>query len=79
MLRAKRRFREERGTIENVPMMNHVISKETKKKGGKGIAYFVDLKATFDNVERGEVWEVIVKREMSNKLRKRIAGLYKKK
>lgn len=35
-----------------VYVMNYVISKELKKKGGKIFVFFTDLKAPFDKVDR---------------------------
>jgi hypothetical protein len=45
-------FRKGRGTMDNVYILNHIIGNEIKKRGSKIYAFFVDLKAAFDNVER---------------------------
>lgn len=45
-------FRRDRDTIDNIFILNHLILLKKEKKGKKGFATFVDLKAAFDNVER---------------------------
>lgn len=43
------------GTIDNVYIVNYLINRQIRKKGGKLVGLFVDLKAAFDSVERGEL------------------------
>ena len=38
-------FRKGMGTIDNVYVLNYLITRQINKKGGKMIAFFVDLKA----------------------------------
>jgi len=40
-------------TIDNIFTLNYFINRQIGRKGGKLIAVFVDLKATFDSVDRG--------------------------
>lgn len=70
-------FRKGRGTMENCYVLNYCIGREIKKKKGKLIALFVDLKAAFDEVDRDELWKSIKKRGVSDQLRERIEELYK--
>lgn len=45
-------FRRGRATIDNIFVLNHIIQREKKKRNKEGRVYaFVDLKASFDNVE----------------------------
>lgn len=66
------RFREERGTMDAVYVMNHIINKELKKKGEKVFAFFADLKVTFDKVDRRELNDMIKSIEISDHLRGRV-------
>jgi len=38
------------GTLDNIYVLNFLINTQVKKKGGKLIALFVNLKAAFDSV-----------------------------
>lgn len=48
-------FRKGRSTMDNLYILNHVIDKELMKKRGRIFAFFIDLKAAFDKVDRGEL------------------------
>lgn len=48
-------FRKERSTIDNVYILQHVVKREIKKKGGKVFAFFIDLWAAFDSVNRNKL------------------------
>lgn len=41
--------------MDAVYVMNYVINKELKRKGGKVFALFADLKVAFDKVDRGKL------------------------
>lgn len=69
-------FRKTMGTVDNIYTLNWVVGREVRKKGGKIVAFFVDLKAAFDSVERQGVWKAMESRGVSGKLRKRIRELY---
>lgn len=45
-------FREGRGTTDAIYVLNYVVSRELGKKKGKIFAFFADLKAAFDKVDR---------------------------
>lgn len=49
------RFRKGKGTMDNIFVLKYLINRQLKKKGGKLIALFVDLKAAFDTVSRKTV------------------------
>jgi len=38
------------GTLDNIYVLNFLINTQVKKKGGKLITLFVNLKAAFDSV-----------------------------
>lgn len=47
------RFRKGMGTIDNIYVLNYLINRQLRKKGGRMVAMFVDLKAAFDSVDKG--------------------------
>lgn len=65
-------FREERRIMDVVYVMNHIINKELKKKGGKVFAFFADLKAAFDKVDRKWLNEMIKSMRISNHLKRQV-------
>jgi hypothetical protein len=69
-------FRKGRGTMDNVYILNHIIGNEIKKRGSKIYAFFVDLKAAFDNVERDLLWEYLRKKGINEHLVTRIEEIY---
>lgn len=48
-------FRKGMGTIDNIYIVNYLVNRQVRIKGGKLIGLFVDLKAAFDSVDRGEL------------------------
>lgn len=69
-------FRKGRGTMDNIFILNHVIQRE-KGKGEKVYAMFVDLRATFDNVDRNKLWGILQDKGIEEQLIRRIRSLYK--
>lgn len=45
-------FREGRGTIDNIFVLNHLCQRKKRRKERKIYAAFVNLSAAFDNVNR---------------------------
>lgn len=70
-------FRKGRGTIDTIYVLNYVANKEMEKEKGKIFAFFADLKAAFDRVERGKLNEILGKMEINEQLRKRIMETYR--
>lgn len=62
-------FRKGKGTMDNIFVL---INRQLKKKGGKLIALFVDLKAAFDTVSRKTVMEAMEERWVRKGLVERI-------
>lgn len=71
------RFRKGRGTIDAICTLNYIVNREITKRKGKVFAFFADLKATFDKVDRVKLAERLKKAEISEKLRRRIMETYK--
>ena len=69
-------FREGRGTIDAIYVINYVVNRELTKKKGKVFAFFADLKAAFDKVDRAEMEEMMKKAEIGKRLRERIMETY---
>jgi len=40
------------GTIDNIYVLNYLVNRQIHKNRGKLIAFFVDLRAAFDSVDR---------------------------
>lgn len=69
-------FSEERGTIDEVYVLNYVIYKEIRK-GGKIFTFFADLKATFNKMDRQILRERLRKIAVRRELRRKIIEIYK--
>lgn len=57
--------------------MNYIINRELKKKGGKVFAFFADLKAAFDKVNRKKLNNMMGKLKINNNVKSRIMETYK--
>ncbi|KMQ92547.1 flagellar attachment zone protein 1-like protein [Lasius niger] len=66
-----------RGTIDAIYALNFVVNKEIAKKKRKIFAFFADLKAAFDKVDRIELGKMLKKTEIGEQIRKRIMKTYK--
>lgn len=65
-------FRKGKGTMNNIFVLKYLINRQLKKKGGKLIALFVDLKAAFDTVSRKTAVEAMKERGVRKGLVERI-------
>lgn len=45
-------FRRGRGVMDNVYILNYLIDRNLNKKGEKVVAFFMDLKAAFDSLDK---------------------------
>lgn len=41
------------GMIDNIYVLNYLIQRRIERKDGKLLAFFVDLRAAFDSVDKG--------------------------
>lgn len=48
-------FRKGRGTTDNIFILNHLIQREKKKEDKQAYIVSVDLKAAFDNGQKGDI------------------------
>lgn len=70
-------FRRGRGTTDAIFVLNYIVNKELNKKGGKVFAFFSDLKAAFDRVDRQELNKMMEYIGIEDHLRTRIMEIYK--
>lgn len=69
--------RKERGTIDNIFILNHIIQREERRNKEKKVyAMFVNFKAAFDNVNRRKLWEILGEKEIERGLIKRLEKIY---
>lgn len=52
MSRFQTGFRKGLGTMNNICVLNYLINRELGRKKGRMVAFFIDLKAAFDSVDR---------------------------
>lgn len=69
-------FRKERCTIDNIYVLQYVVEKKLRKKGGKVYGFFVDLRTAFDSVNRDELWETMQRKGIRKGLIERIKEIY---
>jgi len=65
-------FRKERGTTDAIYTINYVANRELSKKRGKIFAFFTDMKAAFDKVNRRKLNEMMKRIGIEDNLRVRI-------
>lgn len=66
-------FKKNRSTMDNLYILNHTIRKEINKRGGK--AFFVDLKAVFDIINREKRW-IMKSKAINTHLIRKIGEIY---
>jgi len=73
-------FRKGRSTVDNVFILNHLVQRGKKEgeKRKKMYAFFADLKAAFDNVEREVLWEILKKMKIRESLIGRMKKIYER-
>lgn len=70
-------FRAGRGAIDAVYVLNYILNKELNKKGEKIFAFFADLKAAFDKIDRKKLHEIMRRSGIENQLRRRVMETYR--
>ena len=55
-------FRKGTDTMNNIFVLNYLVNRQISKKGGKLVAFFIDLRAAFDSVDRGKLSEAMRER-----------------
>ncbi|KAL6421061.1 hypothetical protein ACFW04_013585 [Cataglyphis niger] len=63
-------FKKGLGTMDNIFILNYLVNRQLSKKG-KLIAFFIDLKAAFDSVDRRKLVEAMRERGMREGLIRR--------
>lgn len=70
-------FRSGRRTIDNILILNYVVSSELQVKGRKLDAFLADLTSAFEKINREKLSRIIEKKEISKRLRTRLDEIYK--
>lgn len=70
-------FRSGRSTIDNIFILNYIANTELVNKGGKVYAFFADLSAAFDKVNREKLGKIMEINGISKNLKERINEIYK--
>ena len=70
-------FREGYSTIDNIFILQSIISKYLSKRGGKLYVGFVDFKAAFDSVHRDKLWSALNRYGIKGKLLMSRKAVYK--
>lgn len=70
-------FREGRGAIDAIYGLNYIVNKELGRKEEKIFAFFADLKAAFDRVDRQELNRRMESIGIEDQLRKRVMEMYR--
>jgi len=65
-------FRKGMGTIDNIYVLNYLINRQIKYRGGKMVATFIDLKAAFDSIDRDVLFRAMKERGIREGLVRRI-------
>jgi len=69
-------FKKGKGTIDNVYELNFIVNRNLEKRGGKIMAFFVDLRAAFDTMDRELLKRAMRDRGMREGLINRCIDLY---
>lgn len=63
-------FRKGMGVIDNIYVLNYLVNKQLKRKDGRMVATFVDLKAALDSMDREVLMEAMRERWVREELRR---------
>lgn len=69
-------FRRGKGTMEAVFILSEIIEEGIRKEKGKIFVCFTDLKAAFDLIKRQRIWEILRKKEVQEKMVKKLEEIY---
>lgn len=64
-------FRKGLGTIDDIYVLNYLVNRQLSRWKGKLVAFFIDLKAAFDSVDRKILVEAMIERRVREGLIKR--------
>lgn len=69
-------FRKKRGAMDNVYILKQAIEEEIHNKKEKCYAFFADIKAAFDQLDRAYMWKTLTKLGIKQRLREKIQEIY---
>ncbi|XP_011163688.1 uncharacterized protein LOC105198616 [Solenopsis invicta] len=61
-------FRKGMGTMANIYVLNYLVNRQLSKERGKLVAFFIDLKAAFDSVDREVLGRTMRERGISEEM-----------
>lgn len=68
-------FRKGLGTMDNIYVLNYLINRELGRKKGRMVAFFIDLKAAFDSVDRKILIKIMRERGIREELIEQVVEL----
>jgi len=75
-------FRKKKSTMDNIFILSHLVqrgrSTEEMEKNKRVYAFFADLKAAFDNVDRGILWRILREMDLDEGMIRRLELIYEK-
>ena len=77
-IRTQSGFGKSKGTIEAVYVLNEIIEKPIRKEKGKMLICFANLKVAFEKLTRKEIWKILKKEGVENRLARRLEEIYEK-
>lgn len=60
-------FKKERGSIDAVHMLKAALEREIENEREKALMMFADMKESFDNIKKGEIWKIFFFLKMEKK------------
>ena len=70
-------FRKEKGTIDEIYILNHIVNGELTIRRRKVFVFFADIKRTFDRLDGTELHRMLKMKEINAHMRERIIEIYK--
>jgi len=71
-------FKKGKSTLDNIFILNHLVQggEDMDRSEEKVYAFFADLRAAFDNVNRGILWRTLREKGVDDGLIRRIEMIY---
>jgi len=69
-------FRKGYSTFDHMFTLNAIVEKQFSKEGGKLYACFVDLRKSFDSVQRGNLFRILCNKGLKGKMLTAILAIY---
>ena len=70
-------FRKNHSTVDNVFIVDTLIRKYLRKKGGRFYCAFIDFSKAFDSVDRNALWQKLLQNNISTCMLKMLMNIYR--